>query len=293
MGSFKTIGILGRIDSPQALVTLKHLKVFLEAVKVNVLVEQTSAQAMHGVDSITLSGNQICTQKVLCEQADLIIVVGGDGTLLSAGRVAAQYGKPLLGVNRGRLGFLTDVNPSDLEQSISGVLAGEYKVERRFLLEVETNADFKGLALNDVVLNSGRTVSMVEFELYVDKQFVYSQSSDGLIISTPTGSTAYAMSGGGPIMHPSLDAIVLVPMFPHTLSSRPIVIDGNSEISIVPSSTSVAPPRITCDGHENVLLDRGSEVIIKKSQHVLELLHPLNHDFYQACRSKLGWGAKF
>lgn len=292
MASFETIGIVGRIDSPQAVATLKHLKVFLESLKVNVLVEQKSATAIQQLDDVKFSPKQVLAHEPLCEQADLIIVVGGDGTLLSAGRVAAKFGKPLLGVNRGRLGFLTDVNPNILETSISSVLAGDYKVEKRFLLKASTNKDFESLALNDVVLNSGRTVSMVEFELYVDQQFVYSQSSDGLIISTPTGSTAYALSGGGPIMHPSLDAIVLVPMFPHTLSSRPIVIDGNSEIRIVPSISSAALAQITCDGHENVLVEKGQDVIIKKSQHYLELLHPINHDFYQACRSKLGWGTK-
>ena len=180
---------------------------------------------------------RICSRKMIGEVSDLIIVVGGDGSLLSAARTLARFDVPVLGVNRGRLGFLTDVSPDEIEQRVGEVLDGQYRIEKRFLLDVMVKHNGEPIgtadALNDVVVNSGTSAKMIEFELYIEGEFVYRQRSDGLIVSTPTGSTAYSLSGGGPIMHPKLDAIVLVPMFPHTLSSRPIVVDGNSEIKIV------------------------------------------------------------
>ena len=151
----------------------------------------------------------------------------------------------------------------------------------------------KGEALNDVVVNSGTSAKMIEFDLYVDDEYVYRQRSDGLIVSTPTGSTAYSLSGGGPIMHPKLDAVVLVPMFPHTLSSRPIVIDGNSQIKIeiCGNSDDIHPP-VTCDGQVNLNAMPGDVVIIKKKRHKLKLVHPLDHSFYASCRDKLGWSTR-
>jgi len=149
----------------------------------------------------------------------------------------------------------------------------------------------KGDALNDVVLNSGTSGHMMEFELFVDGEFVYRQRSDGLIISTPTGSTAYSLSAGGPIMHPRLDAIVIVPMFPHTLSSRPIVIDGKSEISMVVCDCNTAQPPVTCDGQLRMTSQPGDVITVRKKPHRMKLIHPLDHSFYASCRDKLGWGA--
>lgn len=285
---FDRIGILGRVDSPQVVSTLTLLRNFLLKAGKQVFIDTLTASTIGNQKGKV----QVCEQKELCQVVDLLIVVGGDGSLLSAGRLAANYGTPLVGVNRGRLGFLTDVNPQELEKTLKSMMEGNYVVDERFLLEAKVGDEFTGLALNDVVLNSGRAVNMIEFELYIDGRFVYSQLSDGLIISTPTGSTAYALSGGGPIMFPSLDAIVLVPMCPHTLSSRPIVIDGDSEIHIVPSSSSSVTPQIACDGQEYILLKKGSELRVKKSKHRLRLLHPSHHEFYEACRSKLGWGTQ-
>jgi len=230
---------------------------------------------------------------MLGETCDLVIVVGGDGCLLGAARDLARYKVPLLGVNRGRLGFLTDILPSEVEDRISEVLDGEYTTDYRFLLEAQVKRDGQLIgessALNDVVFHSGNSVKMLEFELFVDGDFVYRQRSDGLIVSTPTGSTAYALSGGGPIMHPRLDAIVLVPMFPHKLSSRPIVIDGNSEIKIFVPPTNEFRPLLNCDGQGGVVVDPGDWIYIRKRAHPLKLLHPRNHSFYEAYRSKLGW----
>ncbi len=222
-----------------------------------------------------------------------MIVVGGDGSLLSAARTLAKYDTPVLGVNRGRLGFLTDIMPDDIAQQIPAVLDGDFERESRFLLSAEVRRDDQvlgcGNALNDVVVNSGTSAQMIEFELYINDTFVYRQRGDGLIVSTPTGSTAYSLSGGGPIMHPTLDAIVLVPMFPHALSSRPIVVDGNSEIRLDILSRNRIHPPLTCDGQANMKARPGDSVHIRKNPYSLTLLHPLGHSFYASCRDKLRW----
>ena len=213
--------------------------------------------------------------------------------MLSAARTLAKYDTPVLGVNRGRLGFLTDVLPDDIAVQISAVLDGNFERESRFLLSAEVRRDSQSMshedALNDVVVNSGSSAQMIEFELYINDTFVYRQRADGLIISTPTGSTAYSLSGGGPIMHPTLDAIVLVPMFPHALSSRPIVVEGDSEIRLDILARNRIHPRVTCDGRANMKARPGDAVYIRKNPHRLTLLHPFGHSFYASCRDKLRW----
>lgn len=285
---FDTIGLFGRVDSSQAISTLESLSDLLLSKKKQLVLEGSCGKALGNFNGKA----RILELDALCQDVDLLIVVGGDGTLLSSARAAAKYGVPLLGVNRGSLGFLTDINPQDLERSISSILAGDFLVDQRFLLEAQIGNELVGRALNDIVLNAGSAVTMVEYELYVDGKFVYSQSADGLIISTPTGSTAYALSGGGPIMHPTLDALVLVPICPHTLSSRPMVIDGNSEICIVPNHSGRNKAQISCDGQETKQIETGKSLYVRKSKDSLMLLHPDTHEFYEACRSKLGWGTK-
>ena len=232
----------------------------------------------------------------IAAHCDLVIVVGGDGSILSMAKFIVSKNVPVIGVNRGRLGFLTDVLPDEIEDQIALVLQGEYKVEKRFLLDAHLiqNNSLKplGSALNDVVLHPGKAAQMIEFELYVNDRFVYSQESDGMIVATPTGSTAYSLSAGGPIMHPDLNAIVLVPMYPHSLSSRPIVVDGDSEIRLIVSAKESLQPQLSCDGEVVHSVAIGDEILIKKMSAPLQLIHPLNHDYYQACRSKLGWGSR-
>lgn len=230
------------------------------------------------------------------DSKDLIIVVGGDGSLLSAARMAIQVNTPVIGINRGRLGFLTDILPQDIELQLGAVLDGHYEEEQRFLLQTcifdEENTYFEGNALNDVVLSRGSETHLVEFDVYVNQQLVSHFRSDGLILSTPTGSTAYALSAGGPIMHPLLNAIVLVPMFSHSLSSRPLVIDGEAKIELHISSFNESDLRISCDGHESRMVKPGQKVSIKKNSNQLRLLHPLDYHYYDTLRSKLGWESK-
>lgn len=288
MGEFKTIGIMGR-ETDAVGESLRVLTAFLTSQKVSVILGEHIAGLMPD------SPYPVSARTKMGESCDLIIVLGGDGSLLGAARLLARHNVPVLGINRGRLGFLTDVLPDDIEQSVGAVLNGEYVIDKRFLLSaiVRRGDEVIGRAeaLNDVVVNSGTSAQMIEFDLYVDDEFVYRQRSDGLIVSTPTGSTAYSLSGGGPIMHPKLDAFVLVPMFPHTLSSRPIVIDANSEIRIEINSSNEFHPPVTCDGQVHLTAMPGDTVHINKRRHKLKLIHPIGHSFYASCRDKLGWGS--
>lgn len=294
MNQFKTIGIVGRREANSDVAdTLNQLVGYLKQRNLNVVLEDNAANVLpnHGLP--------VHTHDALGSKCDLAIVVGGDGSMLTAARALAKHQVPVVGVNRGGLGFLTDISPDELEARLDEVFAGNYTTESRFMLhtkirpnEESTQEKGYGQALNDIVISSGKSARMIEFELYIDDQFVYSQRSNGLIVSTPTGSTAYALSGGGPIMNPSLDAIVLVPMFPHTLTARPVVVDGNSRIKIVPGTLHDTYPLVSCDGHENFTVAPGDEVFIRKMEDELTLVHPLAHDFYESCRSKLGWGSR-
>ncbi len=289
MEQFRNVGLMGRPGNTSVSDTLEFLLRFLESRGIKVIFEEDTAAVLPHRSDL-----QVGTPGMLGEACDLIIVVGGDGSILHAARALARYNKPLLGVNRGRLGFLTDVSPSDIERQVGAVLDGDYALEQRFLLDMVVKSGGapvgEGVALNDVVLYAGKSVHMIEFELYIEGQFVYRQRSDGLIIATPTGSTAYALSGGGPIMHPRLDAMVLVPMHPHTLSSRPIVVDGNSEIKLLMCTEDINP-MVSCDGQTGLSLRAGDWVYVNKHPFKLRLLHPPGHDFYAACRTKLGWSS--
>lgn len=287
MEAFRNIGLMGRPGNAAVADTLEHLHRFLVANGRHVIYDNETAKLIARTDV------QVCSKTLLGEACDLIIVVGGDGSLLHAGRALARSNKPVLGINRGRLGFLTDVLPSEIETQVGAVLNGNFTEDHRFLLSAhvvrggEQETDL--LALNDVILHTGTTVHMIEFELYIEGQFVYRLRSDGLIVCTPTGSTAYALSGGGPILHPKLDAIGLVPMHPHRLNSRPIVVDANSEIKLLVLSD--IPPRVSCDGQPGATLQSGDWVYVRKHPFKLRLLHPPGHDFYAVCRTKLGWNS--
>lgn len=290
MEHFRNIGIIGRLGSTQVLDTVRRLKRFLLDRHLHVILDEGIAELLPG------HGLQVSSRKQLGEVCDMVIVVGGDGSMLGAARALARYKVPVLGINRGSLGFLTDIRPDELEVKIAEVLDGQYTVESRFLLETQVRRKLEpigqGNALNDVVLHPGKSTRMIEFELYIDGQFVCSQKSDGLIVSTPTGSTAYALSAGGPIMHPKLDAIAIVPMYPHTLSSRPIVVAGNSELKIVVSPKMDIYPQVSCDGQDHLTCSPGDIISISKKPQRLQLIHPLDHNYYEVCRNKLGWGSR-
>ncbi len=290
MTQFKKIGILGRLESASVANTLEKLIHLLDDKNIEYAFESALKDSLPGP-------GYVCKSRAdLGAESDLIIVVGGDGTLLGVARDLAEFETPVLGINRGRLGFLTDIMPEETDQKVSEVLDGDYVLEHRFLLEVKVVRDGEviqsGSALNDVVLHPGQSIRMIEFELLVDGQFVYSQRSDGLIVSTPTGSTAYALSAGGPIMHPNMNAMVLVPMFPHALTSRPLMIDGDSRVAIRIGRDNILPPQVSCDAQEHLPTEAGDILEISKLKHRLNLLHPSRHEYYETCRTKLGWGKR-
>ena len=289
MNEFKRVGLVARSGSELVLDSLRSVLELLEARGVEVLMEDNAHNLLQ-----EFSGGSY-TQEEMALRCDLVIAVGGDGNILGAARCFAPHGVPIVGVNRGRLGFLADISPDDIDVSISQVLDGNYTMEEHFLLEGEASA--KGLeevpcALNEVLIHSAQMPSMLEIDLYIDGEFVYNQYSDGLIVSSPTGSTAYALSAGGPIMHPSLDAIVLVPMFPHSLNSRPLVIPGSSEVKIVVGSHTGTNAKISFDSQLEFEIEPGESLIVSKKRESLKLIHPPGHNFYGVCRSKLDWASR-
>ncbi|PCJ28637.1 MAG: NAD(+) kinase [SAR86 cluster bacterium] len=293
MTDFKRIGLVGRPRHAGVVDTLHRLLAFLGEKDLSIVLDSMTGELVAG------HGQQECKREELSQFCDLVIVVGGDGSMLNVAKYIASDKVPVIGINRGRLGFLTDILPDEIESGINDVLSGNYTIESRFLLDVnvrstgenaQKQAKYLGSALNDVVLHPGKAAQMIEFELFVDDKFVFSVESDGLIVATPTGSTAYALSAGGPIMHPGLNAIVLVPMYPHSLGNRPIVVDGDSEIRIVVSAAESLQPQVSCDGEVMFTAVAGDEILVSKKEIPLKLVHPSEHSFYQACRSKLGWG---
>ncbi|MDB2386310.1 NAD(+) kinase [Shewanella sp.] len=287
--TFHTIGLIGKPNHEGTNLTLKRLHHWLTMQGYRVLVEERVAADVgshtHSVDLLEIGA-----------QCDLAIVVGGDGNMLGAARVLARFDVAVIGVNRGNLGFLTDLPPDSFEPALSKVLEGEFDTEQRFLLEAEVHrhGELKSsnTAVNEAVLHPGKIAHMIEFEVYIDDKFMYSQRADGMIVSTPTGSTAYSLSAGGAILTPNLAAMILVPMFPHTLSCRPIVVDACSMIKLVVSPHNGDNLEVSCDGHVHLSVLPGDEIIIKRSADTLHLIHPKGHNYFHVLRSKLGWGSQ-
>ncbi len=228
------------------------------------------------------------------DDCDLVIAVGGDGTLLRAAHLLSSYDVRLLGVNMGHLGFLADIPPEEAEERLSAILRGRFVEEKRLILRGTVTRGgvlVEGRdAINDVVIHKWGTARLITLDTYVDGDFVHSQRSDGIIVSTPTGSTAYALSCGGPIVHPALDALVIVPLCPHSLSNRPIVVGGDSRIEIEVKATEPEQARLTCDGELGAGLLPGDRVLIERGKGRVRLVHPAGHDHFAALRAKLQWG---
>lgn len=247
-------------------------------------VEQHTAQHAEITDYQTLSLEQIG------RTADLAIVMGGDGTMLSVARSLIEADVPLVGVNRGRFGFLTDLRAEHMLAEIDKIVAGEFIKEPRMLLATHVLRDgqvmHSGYALNDVVIKSG--LRLIELEVEIDHKFVYKQRSDGLILSTPTGTTAYALSAGGPILHPNLEAISIVPICPHTLSNRPIAVNSASKIEVTLVQFSEA--HLSIDGQMQIDLEIGDKIAVQRAEKNVFLLHPANYCYFDMLRNKLNWG---
>lgn len=287
---FETVGLVARRGSPHVVDTVLAVERCLTAHGARIVVEDTTSELL------PVAERQVVPRPQLAEVCQLLVVVGGDGSLLGVARDLAHTGVPVIGVNRGGLGFLADIAPNQIDDQLGAVLRGQYQEEDHFLLTACVVRDGEQVcssaALNDVVVHPESMARMIEFALWVDDSYVYDQRSDGLIVASPTGSTAYALSAGGPIMHPALDAIVIVPMFPHTLTSRPLVVRGNSRIRVVVGDTMGGALAVSCDSQVRQPLQTGDEVLIGKADAPLKLLYAVGHSFYQSCRSKLDWASR-
>ena len=283
--SFKTVGLIGKYKSPEIAGPLLQLADFLTQRGVKVLIDRLTAS------HIGDSKYPVLVLEEIGRQADLAVVLGGDGTMLNIARTFAPCDVALVGVNQGRLGFLTDVSIDTMFETIGTILDGNYVTEERMLLEAEVisgeSSVFKVLAFNDVVISKGIKGSMIELEVRIDGQFLYTVRADGLIVASPTGSTAYALSSGGPIVHPSLSVIGLVPICPHTFSSRPIVISSDSVVEIIISVAADA--RAHFDSHSRFDLREQDHVVVRRYGHTIRLLHPVGHNYYSMLREKLHW----
>ena len=284
MKKISTIGIFCKKNDERIEATLHQLHNLLKADNYKIIAEKDAAHYL---------GINATPKKKFCESIDLAIVVGGDGTLLKAGRLLADKNIPVIGINLGRLGFLVDISPAQMEEQLTLMLNGEYFLETRSLLHAEAfrgeQSLGKNVAFNDVVLHVRNDIRMIEFTTHIDDVYVNTQRADGIVVATPTGSTAYSLSSGGPILHPGLDAVVLVPICPHTLSNRPIVINKESEINISLNESRDVDARVSFDGQANIELQAGDSVMIRHKSHQLQLMHPKDYDYFNILRNKLGW----
>ena len=288
MPQFHTVGVVGKLNDARVAPTLRALCGHLAKRGCEVLIERASAAAVRGSRARPVSRDE------LAKRSDLAVVVGGDGTLLNAGRTLAPASVPILGVNAGRLGFMVDIAPADVRSALDEVLKGRYVREQRLMLSAtirrgrKTRGPF--LAINDVVIRSSAAVRMLEFETWLGEEFISLHRADGLIVATPTGSTAYALSGGGPVMHPGLEALAVVPICPHTLSDRPVVIGSDRAVRVVLGGARGTRAMCTCDGQHNETVNVGDAIEIARAAHVLELIHPKNYKYFNILRDKLHWG---
>jgi NAD+ kinase len=246
-------------------------------------------ESLSGLQRITKEKHK--SAKFIAKNSDLVVAIGGDGTMLNCSRKFGSCGVPILGINLGKVGFLTDIAPEEVTLRLLDVIKGNFIEDKRFFLEASIEGVKKKFtALNEVVIHSGAIAQLIEFDLYVDDCFVYRQKADGLIVNSPTGSTAYSLSGGGPILHPNLDVITLLPMFPQSLSTSPLIVSAKSEIRVELIDKRLRS-QLSFDSQDSINLKGLSKIIIAKSESVLSLIHPEDHDFFEGCRNKLGWSS--
>ena len=283
--AFKTIALIGKYKSPEIAEPLLRLADFLNGRGVRIVLDPLTAA------HIGKNNHSVLPLEEVGRSAELAIVIGGDGTMLNIARTFAPYNVALVGINQGRLGFLTDLSMGTMFEAIGSILDGRYITETRMLLQAAVVSGERQvldvLAFNDVSVNKGAEGSLIEIEVHIDGQFVYNLRSDGLIVASPTGSTAYALSSGGPILHPSLSVIGLVPVCPHTLSNRPVVVSSESVIEIL--IRKAADARAHFDSHSHYELQERDKIIVRRCPHATRLLHPLGYNYYHMLREKLHW----
>ena len=288
----KTIALVGKYHSPEIAESLRRLAEYLHERGISVFIERETAE--HIGRQVDLARWVTCGFNDIGAHADLAIVLGGDGTMLNAARRLARYRVPLVGVNQGRLGFMTDIARDDMLTCMDDLLDGRFTAENRMLLDAEVIRNGKeiasNLALNDVVLDKGAIGRMIEFELFIDGEFIYNQRSDGLIVSTPTGSTAYSLSAGGPILHPTLTGIALVPLCPHALTNRPVIVNNTATIEL--RVAQAQDPRVHFDGQVTLDLEKDDCVRLRRSDYTICFLHPPGYSYFSMLRQKLHWSER-
>jgi NAD+ kinase len=288
---FRAVALIGKSDAERIAETLSGLYWHMAKRGLRIIVENGCASFIKGITP------EAGTIAEIGEHCNLAVVVGGDGTLLRAARLLAEFDIPLIGVNLGRLGFLVDISPADATARLDDILDGRYSAEERFILraKIKRNGEtiYQQSAVNEVVVHSWNAASMIEIETSIDGTFLNSQRSDGLIVSTPTGSTAYALSAGGPILSPTLKAIVLAPINPHTLTNRPIVIDDESTIGIAFRPSKQFKAQVVCDNVSIPDVEITDNIEIRKEAKPFRILHPLNYDFFEILRAKLNWSSGY
>ncbi|MES1937806.1 sugar kinase [Salinisphaera hydrothermalis C27AD] len=286
--TFSTIGIFAKHNDDGVTRTLHALTADLLGRGKRVLIDDSHSAADYGVIA--------CPRSELGAASDMVVVVGGDGTLLDAGRAVAAHGVPLLGINLGRLGFMVDVLPDDMKTTFDDVFAGNYIAEARLMITARLkpagdDLDTEGvLAINECVVRNQAFARVLDFDTYMNGDFISHHRADGMVIATPTGSTAYALSGGGPVMHPGMNALALVPICPHTLSDRPLIVDAHHEIEIHVAHTIEGGALYTSDGQVSQGLAAGDSVVVARAPYDLHLIHPPGYDYFNILRNKLHWG---
>ncbi|OHC67559.1 MAG: NAD kinase [Rhodocyclales bacterium RIFCSPLOWO2_02_FULL_63_24] len=285
--AFRTVALIGKYQSREIAESLLALAAFLRERGVEVLLEDATAAA------VGANGYAVASYETIGTRAGVAVILGGDGTMLNSARRLAEFQVPLVGINQGRLGFMTDIALDAMIGSVTALLDGKFSREQRFLLKAEVLRDgesaFQTLALNDVVVNKGEIGRMIELEVKVDGELIHVLRADGMIVSTPTGSTAYALSANGPILHPAVPGIAIVPLCPHALSNRPITVSDSSVIEI-----ALLPPhdaRVHFDGQTRFDARAGDMVRVARSRHSITLLHPPGYSYFAMLREKLHWSS--
>ncbi len=286
MAKFSKVGLIAKSGDLSVSKTLNEVLLLMQKSGMQVLLDSSTRGLLGGPVTVDM--------ETIGRECDLAIVIGGDGTLLNAARELVNYNVPLVGVNRGRLGFLVDVSPEDKLHELTEIINGEYIEEHRLMLSTSLirhdESIHQSLAFNDMVMRTKDVLQIITFEISINGSFVLGQRADGIIVATPSGSTAYSLSSGGPIVNPNLNALVLQPICPHTLSSRSLVVTAESIVRVMVTEKKPVHAQMVCDGQVYIDLQNDDIIEVRKHDRSIRILHPANYDYHHILREKLNWG---